>query len=308
MPPPPPPPIPVSTAGRKEDMFAPPPQDWQSWAGTPTNATPGGSNHGLPMKPPSVRGGTQNGSVKPNQSQRAETPTKVPFQNLTLNWSRPTVLQKQMLGPLRVGRDMLVYHGNMKSQAHAILVRCMQVLKQHNLGHNSNGVITVLFIVPQQSTGRLYLNFANQLFSDFDLPCKAMLLPGGGSELAAEIEKMSSERIDILLSTPRVFINHVNGNPNISAHLAKVRMVVYPAAHELVKNEVFLSFQFNSIKKKMQSRSKAPRQIIIAANSPTDEIQTFAMRALNAGYDSVISAGSGDNLAEGSWVDLLRRR
>jgi hypothetical protein len=104
------------------------------------------------------------------------------------------------------------------------------------------------------------------------------VLPGGGSDLATEAERMAAERVDILISvrsieylgcshltdlfmlqTPRVFLNHVNGNPSLWIHLAKLRFLIFAEAHELTKTEAFLNFQLNALKKRMPTRTKSPR-------------------------------------------------
>lgn len=97
----------------------------------------------------------------------------------------------------------------------------MKTLKQQTstLSEGTVGVISALIIVPQQTTGRLFLNFGNEIFRDFDLPHKALcayyfnrlhllecliypssVLPGGGSDVNTEAEEMSKQRIDILIS------------------------------------------------------------------------------------------------------------
>jgi hypothetical protein len=50
----------------------------------------------------------------------------------------------------------------------------MEVFKAQTPLQNPHGVILALIIVPQQTAGRLYLNFVNELLRDFDLPHKAM--------------------------------------------------------------------------------------------------------------------------------------
>jgi hypothetical protein len=98
----------------------------------------------------------------------------------------------------------------------------MEVFKAQTPPPDPRGVISALIIVPQQTAGRLYLNFANELLRDFDLPHKAMrtfqqqsysqyahllcgsVLPGGGSDLATEAERMVNERIDILISVSSI--------------------------------------------------------------------------------------------------------
>jgi hypothetical protein len=199
---------------------------------------------------------------------------------------------------LTLQNNRLVCHDKLKSQTHAILIRCMEAFKAQIPLPDLSGVISALIIVPQQTTGRLYLNFANELLRDFDLPHKAMrtfqrwpcsrcahqfcpipVLPGGGSDLVTEAERMATERVDILISvrsieylgcfyptkfllqTPRVFLNHVNGNPSLRIHLAKLRFFIFAEAHELTKTEVFLSFQLNAIKKRMPTRAKSPRSV-----------------------------------------------
>ncbi|CAE6384361.1 unnamed protein product [Rhizoctonia solani] len=214
--------------------------------------------------------------------------TREPLANLKNRWATPTDLQRRILRPLLAGSDMLLLHSNLKSHVHAILAHC------------------ALVIVPQQTTGRLYLQYANELLSDFDLPHKAMLLPGGGSDVAIESERMSTEKIDILISSPRVFVNHVNSNPNLVNHLTRIRFVIYAGAHELTKTDIFLSFQFNMIKKRMPTRAKSPRQIIIAAAHMDEHIQVFASRGLQPGYTTIYGAKSDDNTQSESWDSLLK--
>ncbi|KAG8713074.1 hypothetical protein FRC08_013733 [Ceratobasidium sp. 394] len=239
----------------------------------------------------------------------AETPTRTPLQNLLKRWPRPTRLQKDMLEALRTESDMLVCHGNLKSQAHAILVHCMEVLgEQHQFPHRE-GSISALIIVPQQTTGRLYLNFANELLSDFSLPHKALLLPGGNSDVITEAERMASERIDILISSPRVFINHVNNNPALRVHLANLRFVIFPDAHELIKKDEFLNYQFNMIKKRMPTRAKSPRQIIIASSksASNEQMEKFTTRAFAPNSSLIVSSKEDDQMLEMlDWQELLR--
>ncbi|CAE6532970.1 unnamed protein product [Rhizoctonia solani] len=227
-----------------------------------------------------------------------------PFANLKNRWVTPTEFQRKILRPLLAGSDMLLLHANLKSHVHAILAHCVKILGRER--HNSNsGAISALVIVPQQTTGRLYLNYANELLSDFNLPHKAMLLPGGGSDVTIEAERMSMERVDILISSPRVFVNHVNSNPNLASHLARIRFVIYAGAHELTKTDIFLSFQFNMVKKRMPTRAKSPRQIIIAAAYMDDQIQVFASRGLHPGYITIHGAESDDGLQPESWDSVL---
>ncbi|KAG8702012.1 hypothetical protein FRC08_003754 [Ceratobasidium sp. 394] len=240
----------------------------------------------------------------------AETPTRTPFQNLLKRWPRPTRLQKDMLEALRTESDMLVCHGNLKSQAHAILVHCMEVLGEQHQSLHREGSISALIIVPQQTTGRLYLNFANELFNDFDLPHKALLLPGGNSDVITEAERMASERIDILISSPRVFINHVNNNPALRIHLANLRFVIFPDAHELIKKDEFLNYQFNMIKKRMPTRAKSPRQIIIASSgsASNEQMEKFTTRAFAPNPSLIVSLSKEDDqmLEILDWQELLR--
>ncbi|KAG8746513.1 hypothetical protein FRC10_004647 [Ceratobasidium sp. 414] len=209
----------------------------------------------------------------------AETPISAPFGNLLKRWPRPTRLQKDMLEALRTESDMLVCHGHLKSQAHAILVHCVEVLGEQPEFFHGAGSISALIIVPQQTTGRLYLNFANELLGDFGLPHKALLLPGGGSDTITEAERMASERIDILISSPRVFVNHVNSNPALRIHLANIRFMIFPDAHELMRKDEFLNYQFNMIKKRMPTRAKSPRQVIIATSGSASGEQIEKVRA-----------------------------
>ncbi|KAG8691402.1 hypothetical protein FRC11_004402 [Ceratobasidium sp. 423] len=241
------------------------------------------------------------------------TPTNDPrpgekesFANLKNRWAAPTELQHKVLRPLRTGSDILLLHASLKSHIHAVLVHCVQVLKKERYTSNPVGAISVLVIVPQQATGRLYLQYANELLSDFNLPHKAMLLPGGGSDVVIEAERMSTERIDILISSPRVFVNHVNNNANLSGHLSRIRLVVYAGTHELTNNDAFLSFQFNMIKKRMPTRAKSPRQIIIASLRTDDHIQVFANRALTPGYATIYGGVLDDDLRLDSWDDYLK--
>ncbi|CAE6446991.1 unnamed protein product [Rhizoctonia solani] len=227
------------------------------------------------------------------------------FANLKNRWASPTEIQHKVLRPLRAGSDLLLLHANLKSHVHAILIHCVQTIRKERRASNPVGTISVLVIVPQQTTGRLFLHFANELISDFNLPHRALLLPGGGSDVAIETERMSTERIDILISSPRIFVNHVNSNPNLPNHLSQIRFVVYAGAHELTKNDAFLNFQFNMIKKRMPTRAKSPRQIIISAAYMDDHIQVFANRGLHPGYITVHGAESDDNLRTESWENLL---
>ncbi|KAG9090527.1 hypothetical protein FRC07_012086, partial [Ceratobasidium sp. 392] len=238
-----------------------------------------------------------------------ETPVRTPFQNLIKRWPQPTRLQKDMLDSLRTENDMLVCHGNLKSQTHAILLHCMEVLGEQPPLLHREGLISVLIIVPQQTTGRLYLNFANELLGDFGLPHKALLLPGGNSDVVTEAERMISERIDILISSPRVFVNHVNSNPTLRAHLANLHFVIFPEAQELIKKEEFLNYQFNMIKKRMPTRAKSPRQIIIASSgtSSNEQMQKFITRAFAPNPALIVSSKDGDDMLESlNWPDLLR--
>ncbi|KAG8693611.1 hypothetical protein FRC09_010393, partial [Ceratobasidium sp. 395] len=170
-------------------------QDHERWQATP------GTGHfemPAPTDDDTVDLGATNAG--PGAGTGTETPTRTPFQNLIRRWPRPTRLQKDMLESLRTERDMLVCHKNLKSQSHAILVHCMEALADQPQLFHPEGIISALIIVPQQTTGRLYLNFANKLFVDFGLPHKALLLPGGNSDIVTESERMASERIDILIS------------------------------------------------------------------------------------------------------------
>ncbi|CAE6493010.1 unnamed protein product [Rhizoctonia solani] len=251
--------------------------------------------------------------------------TEVLFPNLKRRWVTPTGLQHKALQPLRAGSDILLLHSNSKSHVSAILAHCIQSMKRDRSSSSSIGVISVLIIVPQQTTGRLFLQHANELLSDFSLPHKAMLLPGGGSDVATEAERMSTERIDILISSPRVFINHVNSNSNLPNHLSRIRFVIYAGAHELTKSDVFLGFQFNLIKKRMQTRAKSPRQIIIVSSYINgigkevitrqiiivssyinEHVQTLASRGLHPGYVSIHGTDSDDDLQSDSWDVLLK--
>ncbi|KAH7341414.1 hypothetical protein B0J17DRAFT_646471 [Rhizoctonia solani] len=227
------------------------------------------------------------------------------FANLKNRWATPTEIQHKVLRPLRAGSDLLLLHANLKSHVHAILIHCVQTIKKERRTSSSVGTVSVLVIVPQQTTGRLFLNYANELISEFNLPHKALLLPGGGSDVTIEAERMSTERIDILISSPRIFVNHVNSNPNLPNHLSRIRFVVYAGAHELTKSDAFLSFQFNMIKKRMPTRAKSPRQIIISAAYMDDHIQVFANRGLNPGYITIYGAESDDSLQPESWENLL---
>ncbi|CCO31438.1 hypothetical protein BN14_05480 [Rhizoctonia solani AG-1 IB] len=231
---------------------------------------------------------------------------EVLFPNLKRRWATPTGLQDKLLNPLRTGLDVLLLHSNLKSHITAILAHCIQSLKNDRSTSRSTGVISVLIIVPQQTTGRLFLQHANELLSDFGLPHKAILLPGGGSDVTIEAERMSTERIDILISSPRVFINHVNSNSNLPSHLSKIQFVVYAGAHELTKTDIFLGFQFNMVKKRMPTRAKSPRQIIIISSHMNDQIQVFASRGLHPGYATINGTESDDNLQPGSWDALLK--
>ncbi|QRV89591.1 DEAD/DEAH box helicase [Ceratobasidium sp. AG-Ba] len=231
---------------------------------------------------------------------------RAPFQNLINRWARPTHLQKEILESLRMDSDTLICYGHMKSSAHAILVHCMATLKALPLYLPPEGIISALIIVPQQTTGRMWLNFANELFRDFDLPHRALLLPGGNSDVITEAERMESERIDILISSPRIFINHVNSNPALRMHLSRLRFIIFPEAHELMRKEEFLNFQFNMIKKRLQTRAKAPRQIIIATSISSGQIETFAARAFAPNPAQIVSSSTSDDPLDIEWSELLR--
>ncbi|CAE7209081.1 unnamed protein product [Rhizoctonia solani] len=279
-----------------ESMASQPPKSWASLLNT--------KKSGAPASAPGTRDNFDIDSTAGSNSD-PKPGTKESFGNIKNRWATPTELQLKLLSPLRAGYDILLLHANLKSHVHAILIHCLQTLKRERQS-SSVGVISALVIVPQQTTGRLYLQYANELLSDLGLPHKAMLLPGGGSDMAVEAERMSTERIDLLISSPRVFVNHVNSNPNLSNHLTKIRFVIYAGAHELTKSDVFLSFQFNMIKKRMATRAKSPRQIIIAAAYTDDHIQVFANRGLHPGYITVYGADSDDSLQSESWDKLLQ--
>ncbi|CAE6424432.1 unnamed protein product [Rhizoctonia solani] len=274
----------------------PPPKSWASLLNTEKRRVPNTSGTSENFDGNSTAGKTND---DPKQG------ATEPFANLRNRWVTPTELQRKILGPLLAGSDMLLLHANLKSHVHAILAHCVKTLKRERYNSNS-GAISALVIVPQQTTGRLYLHYANELLSDFNLPHKAMLLPGGGSDVAIEAERMSMERIDILISSPRVFVNHVNSNPNLASHLARIRFVIYAGAHELTKSDIFLSFQFNMIKKRMPTRAKSPRQIIIAATYMDDQIQVFASRGLHPGHTTIHGAESDDRLQSESWDSVLK--
>lgn len=252
-----------------------------------------------------------NGSVDDwdASSMGVENPiARAPFQNLIKRWPQPTNLQKEILESIRTDQDTLVCYGRMKSSTHAILVHCMETLAALPEAFPPEGVISALIIVPQQTTGRLWLNLANELFPDFGMPHKAMLLPGGNSDLITESERMASERIDILISSPRVFINHVNNNPALRTHLARLRFIIFPEAHELTKKDEFLNFQFNMLKKRLQTRAKSPRQIIIATSTSNDQIKTFATRAFAPNSALVVSSSSSDDPLDIEWNELLQHQ
>ncbi|CAE6340604.1 unnamed protein product [Rhizoctonia solani] len=283
------------------DSIAAPPRSWAHLL-KPKPMYSGGSETGASITHESTNTLPTNDKTSDDLKPHTETL----FFNLKHRWATPAGLQYKVLRPLRAGSDILLLHLNLKSHVPAILARCIQTLKRDRHTSSSIGAISVLVIVPQQTTGRLFLQHANELLSDFNLPRKAMLLPGGGSDVATEAERMSTERIDILISSPRVFINHVNSNSNISSHLSRIRFVIYAGAHELTRTDAFLGFQFNMIKKRMPTRAKSPRQIIIVSQYTDDRIEVFASRGLHPGYVTIHGTESDDDLQPGSWDALLK--
>ncbi|KAB5593996.1 hypothetical protein CTheo_2597 [Ceratobasidium theobromae] len=235
---------------------------------------------------------------------------KIPFENLKKKWANPTVVQYQTIQQLRTGQDVLLLRDNFKTHIHyAMFIRCMEVLKQRNPVQSSTGIVSALVIVPQQTTGRSLLQCANELLEDFGLPHRALLLPGGGSDILTEAERMRSERIDILISastSPRVLVNHVNNNPDLVKHFSQLKLIIYASAHELTKQDAFLNFQLNAIKKRMPTRTKCPRQIIVDSAGLDDQVQWFAERTLRPGHVTVYGPEVGDELRGELWDTFLR--
>ncbi|QRW03801.1 hypothetical protein RhiLY_02800 [Ceratobasidium sp. AG-Ba] len=73
-----------------------------------------------------------------------------------------------------------------------------------------------------------------------------------------------------------------------------------------MRKEEFLNFQFNMIKKRLQTRAKAPRQIIIATSISSGQIETFAARAFAPNPVQIVSSSTSDDPLDIEWSELLR--
>ncbi|KDN48576.1 hypothetical protein RSAG8_02563, partial [Rhizoctonia solani AG-8 WAC10335] len=129
---------------------------------------------------------------------------------------------------------------------------------------------------PKQGTSEPFANLKNRWVTPTELQRKVLRPLLAGSDILLLHANLKSHVHAILVHCVQT------GNPNLTNHLTGIRFVIYAGAHELTKNDVFLSFQFNMIKRRMPTRAKSPRQIIIAAAYMDDHIQVVCNRALSA--------------------------